>query len=138
MARRPESANRQSGVIPYRRQQGELQVLLITSRGGKSWVIPKGMVSPGQSPRASAEQEALEEAGVRGHVYRSPLGSYKYRKWGGVCDVEVYLMRVDDAVDHWPEGEIRQRRWMSVSAAEQHVNGALLRRMILNLQSIPG
>ena len=138
MARRPISAYRQSGVIPYRRQGNQLEVLLITSRSGKRWVIPKGTVATGESPRDSAQREAMEEAGVRGYVYGSRIGDYTYRKWGGICEVEVFLMRVEDAVEHWPEGQIRQRRWMTVSEAEQHVEEIPLRKMILNLQTLPG
>lgn len=55
---KPEWFYRQSGVIPYRWQQEELQVLLITNRRNRRWVIPKGIVEPELSPAASAVKEA--------------------------------------------------------------------------------
>ena len=36
----------QSGVIPYRIMDGQIEVMLITSSGGKRWVIPKGLIEP--------------------------------------------------------------------------------------------
>jgi hypothetical protein len=31
--------------------------------------------------------------------------------------VEVYLMRVTDVREHWPEDKIRRRRWMGIRDA---------------------
>jgi 8-oxo-dGTP pyrophosphatase MutT (NUDIX family) len=65
----------QSGVIPYRRVQNQLEILLITSIRRGRWIIPKGLVEPHLSPAESACQEAWEEAGVVGQVDSKPLGS---------------------------------------------------------------
>ena len=34
----------QSGVIPYRIQEGKIEILLITSLKKKRWIIPKGII----------------------------------------------------------------------------------------------
>lgn len=103
---------RQSAVIPYRQRDDGLEILLITSRKGRRWVPPKGVVEPNLSPPQSAAQEALEEAGIRGMVDEVPLGTYAYEKWGGVCEVEVFAMKVTDELADWPEAAFRKREWM--------------------------
>lgn len=123
----------QSGVLPYRWRGHELEVLLISSRGGKRWVLPKGIVEPGMSAADSALKEALEEAGVDGATGERPLGSYRYRKWGGTCEVEVYSLRVRNELDEWPESQSRRRRWLSVRKAMRRVDNKGLRQLIKNL-----
>ena len=138
MARRLKEAHRQSAVIPYRREQGQLQVLLITSRSGKEWGIPSGVTPRGMPARDAAREGALEQAGVHGHVHTWPAGEYTSRKWGGVCTVSVHLMRVEDAADHWPEGAFRQRRWVSVYESEQYIDEGPLRKMLGDLHTLSG
>ena len=93
---------RQSAVIPYRfNGQGKLRLLLITSRKRKRWIIPKGVIEPDLSSRKSAAKEALEEAGILGSVSDDMLGTYEYAKWGGVCHVEVFGMRVERILEEW-------------------------------------
>lgn len=59
---------------------GNVRVLLLTSRETKRWVIPKGWPMKGRKPYEAAAQEALEEAGVIGHTKKNPIGSYVYFK----------------------------------------------------------
>ena len=62
-----------------------LQVLLITSRGGKGLVFPKGGWEQDEDVQAAAARETVEEAGVRGELeVRSLAGSMMYFEmvWG--------------------------------------------------------
>jgi 8-oxo-dGTP pyrophosphatase MutT (NUDIX family) len=93
----------QSGVIPYRRVQDQLEILLITSIRRGHWIIPKGIIEPHLSPADSACKEAWEEAGIVGQVDGKPLGFYQYVKWGGVCRVRVFLLHVQTVYDQWSE-----------------------------------
>ena len=120
---------RQSAVIPYRRGPSGLEVLLVTSRNGTRWVLPKGVVEPDLSPAASAAKEALEEAGVRGAIDDEPLGTYQYRKWGGTCTVQVFAMEVEQEEADWPEANTRRRAWLTVDDARRRVDEAALRQM---------
>ncbi len=124
----------QSGVIPYRCRHGELEVLLITSRKRKRWLIPKGIVETWLSPKDSAVKEAWEEAGILGQVIQPPLGTYQYDKWGGTCRVEVFLLQVETVLESWPE-EWRDRQWLSLEEAASRVDEAELKQMIL---AVPG
>ena len=129
----PDWMYRQSAVIPYRVGADGLEVLLITSRKRKRWVLPKGVVEPGMTPADSAEKEAFEEAGIEGRVDDRSLGSYQYRKWGGTCTVEVFAMRVTGESDEWPEAEVRTRAWLTPAEAAGRVDEADLKQMIADL-----
>ncbi len=129
MAPVPPWFYRQSGALPVRREGAGVQVLLVTSRKGKRWVIPKGVVEPGLTPPESAAKEAWEEAGVRGRLRSEPLGSYRYRKWEGRCTVEVFLLEVESVAERWPE-EHRTRRWAGVEDAARAVREPDLQSLI--------
>src|SRR3569623_26252 len=69
----------QFAALPWRRMpDGSVKVLLITSRGSRRWVIPKGWPMPDRSPAQAAAQEAYEEAGVVGTPADKALGAYAY------------------------------------------------------------
>ncbi len=103
-----------------------VRVLLITSRENKRWVIPKGNPSPGMAVHAAAALEADEEAGVRGLVCPTPLGSYRYRKRQRngaslMVDVDVFPLAVNRELDQWKEQGERERRWVLLPEAAQMV-----------------
>ncbi len=129
----PDWVYRQSAVLPYRRRDGDLEVLLITSRSGRRWVLPKGIVEPGMTAPVSAAKEAREEAGVGGAVSQRSLGKYRQDKWGGTCRIEVFPMRVTAESEDWPESGIRRREWLPLSAAIERVEGKKLRRILGSL-----
>lgn len=128
----PEHFYQQSAVVPVRRHDGRVEVMLITSRKRKRWVIPKGVREPDLSFAESAAKEALEEAGVEGEVAPTELGSYDYEKWGGTCSVRVFAMTVGTVREDWPE-QYRDREWMSPTEAAERVQEPELRRMLLEL-----
>jgi 8-oxo-dGTP pyrophosphatase MutT (NUDIX family) len=101
----------QSGVVPFRIINSDIQILLITTNSRKHWTIPKGLIEDGMSSAESAVQEAYEEAGIRGDLYENSIGNYRYQKWGGTCEVEVFLMAVTLTLTHWPEEIFRERLW---------------------------
>ncbi|UCB54690.1 MAG: NUDIX domain-containing protein [Thiotrichales bacterium] len=115
---RPAYYYRQSAVIPYRKQGKRLEIMLIGSSKRNHWVVPKGIHEPGLSAQKSAAREAYEEAGIRGTVSKSMLGCYQYPKWGAICDVEVYAMKVREVLpdSEWEETH-RGRQWVSTDEA---------------------
>ena len=122
----------QSAVIPYRERREGLEVLMITSRKRKRWVMPKGVKEPDLSSQASAAKEALEEAGIEGVVSETAIGSYQYDKWGGTCTVEVFTMRVQNVLEDWEES-YRDREWVSVAEAVHRVREPELKRILKRL-----
>ena len=107
----------QAAVIPYRIRKQRVEVALVTTSGGKNWIVPKGSVDDGEAPRDAAIREAEEEAGLLGVVSSKPLGRYIHVNGNGPYRVEVYLMRVTEVLDHWLEKRLRRRRWMRVPKA---------------------
>ncbi len=122
------SANviRQAGAIPIRGSQ----ICLVSSRGGKRWVVPKGCLEPGKSAAEIALQEAWEEAGVVGVLQPEPIGSYFYEKAGFTCHVTVFLMTVTDIADQWPEHDFRERCGLRVTQAVLRIDDPGLRELI--------
>ena len=68
----------QAGAVPV--LDGRL--CMVTSRSGKRWVFPKGIIDPGHTPGGAALLEAWEEAGIPADVARraSPAGAVHVRR----------------------------------------------------------
>jgi 8-oxo-dGTP pyrophosphatase MutT (NUDIX family) len=113
----------QYAALPFRkRDDGQVEVMLITSRESRRWVIPKGWPIKALKPSMSAAQEAFEEAGVLGPPGRKKLGAYHYDKRlrsGRTQHVRVVVfpLEVSEARDEWPEKAERERRWTSPGEA---------------------
>ena len=126
----------QYGVIPVRRSpDGGLEVLLITSRETRRWVVPRGNPIAGKSPAESAAQEAFEEAGIVGRVEPEAIGRYSYekrRRSGAAVPalVHLFLMPVVEERDEWPEKAERERRWFAAEEAAALVHEGDLARLI--------
>lgn len=126
----------QYAALPWRRSgAGEVEVLLITSRETRRWVLPKGWPKTGEPPAESTAREALEEAGVEGKVARSALGAYRYDKRlksgeAQPVTVQVYALevRVERAV--WPEAGEREKLWTSPRLAVDLVDEPELKALI--------
>ncbi len=127
----------QYAALPYRTtRDGGLEVMLITSRETRRWVIPKGWPMRATKPHGVAAREAYEEAGLEGEVARAPLGFYTYRKRlknGArvpVC-VEVFPFKVTRQLASWPEREERACRWVAPEEAARLVDEESLRGLFL-------
>jgi 8-oxo-dGTP pyrophosphatase MutT (NUDIX family) len=126
----------QYGVIPVRRTEaGTVEVLLITSRETRRWVVPRGNPIPGKSPSESAAQEAFEEAGIAGPVEPEAIGHYSYekRRRNGVSVpalVYLFVMSVGEEREDWPEKSQRERRWFAADEAPGAVHEEELARLI--------
>ncbi|MFE1603227.1 NUDIX hydrolase [Methylobacterium sp. ID0610] len=135
-AEETELPRRQVGVLPLRRSpDGGLQVMLITSRETRRWVIPKGWPMKGLKNHEAAAREAYEEAGLIGRVGKHAIGSYLYRKRlksrdTVPCQVQVYRLDVRKQLKAWPEQHEREGRWFPASEAAEAVTEAGLAALI--------
>jgi 8-oxo-dGTP pyrophosphatase MutT (NUDIX family) len=96
--------------------------MLVTSRETRRWVLPKGNKMKGLSPHAAAAREAEEEAGLRGAICPTSLGTYRYRKRlssgaARLVDVDVFPLAVTEELDDWLEASERTRRWFTLAEA---------------------
>jgi 8-oxo-dGTP pyrophosphatase MutT (NUDIX family) len=123
MAKRKVRRAVQFGALPWRiGRRGTREVMLLTSRETRRWVIPKGWPIKGRKPREVVSQEAYEEAGLTGYIVsKRPLGNYHYEKRLAkraiLCEVRVFLFRVDEQLDDWPEKSARETRWFDAAEA---------------------
>ena len=135
-ARTDEGFGLQYAVLPWREGQGDRELLLVTSRETGRWVVPKGNPMPFRSGDETAAEEAYEEAGVRGTIDPSPIGSFRYRKRRRLlpavnAEVRVFPLRVDELLDEWPEQHQRRREWFDREGAAAAVDEPGLKKLIL-------
>jgi ADP-ribose pyrophosphatase YjhB (NUDIX family) len=125
----------QYAALPYRVDGRRVRVALITSRGSRRWVIPKGWPIGGLTPQDTAAIEAAEEAGLIGRVEAEALGSYRYLKRAKGEQVRavqaiVFPFLVEDQSDTWKEADQRLVRWFDYRDAASAVAEASLKRLI--------
>jgi 8-oxo-dGTP pyrophosphatase MutT (NUDIX family) len=128
----------QIAALPWRKHNGRVEILLITSRETKRWVIPKGWPMKGRTDYNAAKREAFEEAGVEGRISTKSLGSFDYEKRtkkGGVkpCRVMIYPLEISTIRRNWPEKSERQRAWFKVEDAVAKVVEQGLKQVIASL-----
>ena len=76
----------QYGALPYRfTQMAALEILIVTTRQSRRWIVPKGWPIKRLMPSKSAAREAFEEAGVRGKIGARPIGNFRYMVGFGRC-----------------------------------------------------
>jgi len=127
-----------AGILLFRRGDGETQVLLIKPGGpfwrnkdAGAWMIPKGMVEPGEVPAEAALREFEEETGSQLTAVPFPLATV--RQAGGKI-VETFAVEGDldpagirsidfamewpprsGRIEHYPEAA--EARWMPLGEA---------------------
>jgi 8-oxo-dGTP pyrophosphatase MutT (NUDIX family) len=129
----------QYAALPYRLNgHAQPEVMLVTSRQTRRWIIPKGWPHKGKTPHHSAAREAFEEAGVVGAVSKDSIGSFSYPKRlrkGSVvdCEVRVFALAVKRQRKVWPEQREREVRWLSAKTAAKTVREPMLSAIIRKL-----
>lgn len=120
-------------ALPYRfTDTGSVEVLLITSRRKRRWILPKGKLEFGEDPEERALQEAYEEAGVEGGPAFSPIQPTPNFD---PSQHRVYPVFVTCVLNEWPEMNFRERRWVSISEALATLKDEAAREAILALSS---
>ena len=79
------------------------------------------------SKREVSAREAYEEAGLVGCIAgKRPIGIYHYEKQfaegGLLCEVWIFLFRVEQQLEDWPEKGQRETRWLDPTEAAALVN----------------
>ena len=125
----------QIAALPFYDNPGrDVDVCLVTSRGGGRWIIPKGNPIRGLAPHEVAAQEALEEAGLVGHVGKRCIGTFKFdRNRNGrdtTCLVDVYALRVEQQMLTWTEMDERSVLRCNVETALSLVSAPNLATLI--------
>jgi 8-oxo-dGTP pyrophosphatase MutT (NUDIX family) len=136
---------RQYAALPIRTSAaGTPEILLVTSRETRRWVLPKGWPMRKRTPSEAAAREAYEEAGLEGEIAPDrPIGSYRYEKRlgnGDIAQVEVsiFLLRVVRQLDAWPEQAERQTAWFRPADAADRVAEPELANILRRLEDLEG
>lgn len=127
-----------AGILLFRKRRGETEVLLIKPGGPYwrnkdvgAWMIPKGMVEPGEKPAEAALREFAEETGTLLNVVPFPLATVRQ-----AAGKQVQAFAVEGDLDpagvhsnefemEWPPRsgrierfpEVVEARWMSLAQA---------------------
>lgn len=94
--RRRRSDHSAGGVMYRVTPEGKIEIVLIATRGGTRWQLPKGTCEPGETVEQTALREVAEECGLVG-VCEAHLGAIEYWYWDthGRTVPELVHKRVD-------------------------------------------
>ena len=127
-----------AGVLLFRQRGDHLEVLLVKPGGpfwrnkdSGAWMIPKGLVEPGEAPVEAALREFEEETGTRLTTVPFPLATVKQA--GGKLveafalegDLDPGTVRSNEFELEWPPRsgrlqrypEVAEARWMTLDEA---------------------
>ncbi len=126
----------QVAALPYRVMGSGVEILLVTTRRRRRWIVPKGWPMKGSSPCADAAREAFEEAGVSGEIAELPLGVFHYIKEmkhgvGVPCRVSLFPLKVTRQHRSWAEKALRDTKWHPIGEAVTLVGEPELKRLIM-------
>lgn len=116
-----------SGGVIYRKSGGEIEVALVSVRGGKFWCLPKGLVDKGETPETTALREVKEESGLTGKIL-DKLGDITY--WYYIQDenikcrktVHFYLMEYVSGDTDQHDFEVDEAEWFPLETALQKIS----------------
>lgn len=115
--------NLQYAALCYRvNDDGEIRVLLVTSRDSGQWILPKGNPIKGYAPHEAARRELWEEAGVTGRILgKNPVGSFEYDKHTGKevthMHITVYRFLCRATSGTFKENGQRAQKWCALPEA---------------------
>ncbi len=118
-------------VIPWRLNDGALEIMMLGLVQQKQWVLPVAICEPGLTPQQSMAKEIIDMAGIEGVIDDQPIGNYEYKRWGENCQAELYPMKVtkEYAADNHRES-YQSRRWVSAQKAMVIVEEVALSKLI--------
>lgn len=127
-----------AGILLFRQGRGEAEVLLIKPGGpfwrnkdAGAWMIPKGMVEPGEAPAEAALREFAEETGTVLDTVPFPLatvrqaGGKRVQAFAVEGEFDCDALRSNEFEVEWPPRsrryerfpEVAEARWMSLAEA---------------------
>jgi 8-oxo-dGTP pyrophosphatase MutT (NUDIX family) len=113
-----------AGGVAFRKQDGRIDVALISVGADNRWQLPKGLVDKGESTEDAAIREVREEAGIDTEIvtridkveywyfWKENGQRIRYHKF-----VYFYLLRykAGDVRDH--DHEVNEARWVDIDDA---------------------
>ena len=124
MSKVPTKLQFSAGGVAFRKQDGRIDVALISVGADNRWQLPKGLVDKGESTEDAAIREVREEAGIDTEIvtridkveywyfWKENGQRIRYHKF-----VYFYLLRykAGDVRDH--DHEVNEARWVNIDDA---------------------
>jgi 8-oxo-dGTP diphosphatase len=131
MARTPVLA---AGGIVLRQGQTPL-VAVVRLRKRNEWVLPKGKLDDGETPRAAAEREVMEETGHDVLVHEF-LGTLAYESRGGSKVVHYWRMEARGSAAYELMRDVKAVDWLPLADAVDRLSRDYERAFLENVGPI--
>jgi len=128
MARAPVLA---AGGIVLRQARPPL-IAVVRLRKGNEWVLPKGKLDDGETPRDAAEREVLEETGHDVFVHEF-LGTLAYDAGGRSKIVHYWRMETNGGQSRDLMDDVRAVDWLPLEAALERLSRDHERAFLANV-----
>lgn len=123
-------AKTSAGLILYRMQSGQLEVLLVhpggpfwSKKDEGAWFVPKGELNVGEEPLAGAKREFEEETGLKPEGEFLALGNVKQKSgktivaWAFEGDCDPSSIKSNTFSIEWPPKSGRQQEFPEIDRA---------------------
>ncbi len=121
---------RRGGIVL--RQEKTPLVAVVRLRKRNEWVLPKGKLDDGETPRDAAEREVLEETGHDVSVHEF-LGTLVYESGGRSKVVHYWRMETRGEQVHELMDDVRAVEWLPLDAAVERLSRAYERVFLANV-----
>jgi 8-oxo-dGTP diphosphatase len=128
MARAPVVA---AGGIVLRCEKTPL-IAVVRLRKRDEWVLPKGKLDAGETPRDAAEREVLEETGHVVSVHEF-LGTLVYESGGRSKVVHYWRMETNGGPSYELMDDVRAVDWLPLDAAVERLSHTYERAFLANV-----
>src|ERR1700692_2277540 len=128
MARAPVLAA--GGIVL--RQEGTPLIAVVRLRKRNEWVLSKGKLDDGETPRDAAEREVMEETGHDVAVHEF-LGTLVYESGGRFKVVHYWRMEAGGEPSHELMDDVRAVDWLPLDAAVERLSRAYERAFLANV-----
>jgi 8-oxo-dGTP diphosphatase len=107
-------------------------IAVVRLRKRDEWVLPKGKLDDGETPRDAAEREVLEETGHDVSVHEF-LGTLVYESGGRFKVVHYWRMETGGEPSHELMNDVRAVDWLPLDAAVERLSRAYERAFLANV-----
>jgi 8-oxo-dGTP diphosphatase len=114
------------------RQQATPLIAVVRLRKRNEWVLPKGKLDDGETPRAAAEREVLEETGHDVAVHEF-LGTLVYESGGRSKVVHYWRMEAEGEPSHELMDDVKAVDWLPLEAAVERLSRSYERAFLANV-----